>query len=149
MRVSLPDSATAKHSGGSRRLLREADDPRVKFKILGSAKATPTYNISYMPEREGSIRLCSSTHDRGQHDCGKAVKVDFLAWSRGQGTLQSSNLWSQKVKGSRPKFGYGQAVKANCGGSKFLTAVGGGTTWSIEVTTLCPWHPGIPLWICY
>ena len=37
----------------------------------------------------------------------------------------------QKVKGSRPQFGYGQAVKAKFERSKFLTAVAGGTTWSI------------------
>ena len=31
-------------------------------------------------------------HPRPRSMCGQAVKVDFLAWSRGQGTLQSSNF---------------------------------------------------------
>ena len=53
-----------------------------------------------------------------------------------EGLLGVWQTLPQKVKGSRPKLGYGQAVKANFGQSKFLTVVAGGTTvWSIVVTT--------------
>ena len=101
----------------------------------------------------GTLLCLVQYHPRSQSKCGQAVKVVFLAWSRDLGTLQSFNFRSRqttwklnegcgrpshkKSKGSRPKFGHGQAVKANFGRSKFLTTVADSTVQGIVVSPPC------------